>query len=92
MHTLCIHIAQVAHWTHIIVSLELLSFSWKQTPQNIGSSSLCSDIWAGEGLDSVFVACCFSSLWNGKLAVCHETVWSMVCLRNEGHLTFCFSH
>jgi hypothetical protein len=60
---LCIHIAQVAHWTHSIVSLELLSFSWKQTPQNIGSSSfsffLCSDIWAGEGLDIVFVVCCF---------------------------------
>ena len=60
MHVLCIHIAQVAHWTHVIVSLEL---SLKQTPQNIGSSSfnvfLCSDIWAGEGLDSV---CVFSSL------------------------------
>ena len=68
MHVLRIHIAHVEHWSHIIVSLELFPGS-KRHRTSVPSSSnvfLCFNIWAGEGLDSVFVVCCFLFLveWN----------------------------
>ena len=47
---------------HVIVLLQLLSFSWKQTPQNIGSSSfsyfLCSSTCGWEGFENELVAGC----------------------------------
>ena len=50
------HIAQVAHWTLIIV-LYYMCHSSKHHRIKVPPPLLCFDIWAGEGWDSVFVAC-----------------------------------